>query len=178
MNLYLIGYRGSGKSTIGPLVAKLLGWTSQDADDWVETNAGVSIAEIFATQGEPAFRELESAAIRALAQQSRLVVSLGGGAPMAKSNQQQLSQSGKTIWLDAKPDVLWNRISRDDSTQDRRPDLTDVGGKAEVEQMLAVRNPVYNACADYRIDVGELAPEEIAELIVAWWNSDDKNPKT
>jgi shikimate kinase len=174
MNLYLIGYRGCGKSTVAPLVAKSLGRKFLDADDLVEAKADCSIAEIFAQSGEPKFRELETKTIEELAGENQLVVALGGGAPMFEPNR-QLIRSGKSIWLFAETSVLWERISSDKSTLDRRPNLTDTGGRAEVEELLLVRNPVYEACADCKLDVGSLSPEEVAERVVTWWESDDKN---
>ena len=175
MNLYLIGYRGCGKSTVAPLVAKSLGRKFLDADDLVEAKADCSIAKLFAQYGEPRFRELETEVISELAEQSQLVVALGGGAPMFESNRELMARSGKSIWLFAETSVLWERISSDKSTLDRRPNLTDTGGRAEVEELLLVRNPVYEACADCKLDVGSLSPEEVAERVVTWWESDDKN---
>ena len=174
MNLYLIGYRGSGKSTVAPRIASRLGWVAIDVDDLIEDDAMVSIAEIFSEFGETEFRSRESNMIAKLARQNGFVISLGGGAPMSELNRELISQSGKTVWLDADPDVLWDRISGDETSSDRRPDLTDQGGKNEVQLLLAQRAPVYKACADYTIDVGSMEPEEIATRIVNWFNADDK----
>ena len=179
MNLYLIGYRGSGKSTVAPLVSSAIQskethWESVDSDDLVESTAGTSIARIFAERGEAEFRRRETEIISQLAQRSNLVVSLGGGAPMFEFNRELISASGKTVWLYAKSNLLWQRISTDETTRQRRPDLTDHGGREEVIRLLEQRNPVYKACADYTIDVGDLSPQEIADRIVNWFESDDK----
>ena len=179
MNLYLIGYRGSGKSTVAPLIAaalrsKVPNWISVDADDLVEQSAGMSIAQIFAEFGEPDFRRRETEIITGLARESNLVVSLGGGAPMFAANRDLIVDSGKTAWLTADTDVLWQRICGDETTEQQRPNLTDQGGREEIVQFLAQRNPVYADCADYTIDVGELAPQEIADRIVNWFETDDK----
>ena len=179
MNLYLIGYRGSGKSTIAPLVANSLQatgsrWESADADDLVETSAGMSIARIFAEQGETGFRRQETQAVAQLAKRSNLVVSLGGGAPMFAVNRDLIAGSGKTVWLCAESELLWQRISADHVNQKQRPNLTTLGGREEVVRLLEQRNPVYEACADYTIDVGDLSPQEIADRIVNWFETDDK----
>lgn len=179
MNLYLIGYRGSGKSTVAPLVAKLIQskttrWESVDADDLVAASADMSIARIFSEKGEADFRRRETEVISRLAERSELVVSLGGGAPMWESNRKLMSGSGKTVWLHAETDLLWQRISGDDATEQQRPDLTALGGREEVGQLLQQRNPVYMACADYTIDVADLSPQEIADRIVNWFETDDK----
>ena len=179
MNLYLIGYRGSGKSTVAPLVARAIRsqdarWEAVDADDLVEAAAGKSIARIFAEQGEAEFRRLETEIITQLAKRSNLVVSLGGGAPMFEANRELVSASGKSVWLYADSDLLWDRISADDATDQQRPDLTALGGREEVVQLLKQRNPVYKGCADYTIDVCDLSPQEIADRIVNWLETDDK----
>jgi shikimate kinase len=179
MNLYLIGYRGSGKSTIAPLVAVALQrkgsrWESVDADDLVESDAGMSIARIFAEQGESDFRRRETLVLSQLAKQSNLVVSLGGGAPVFGANRELIASSGKTVWLSAESDLLWQRISADDANRKQRPNLTAHGGREEVDRLLEQRRPVYEACADYTIDIGDLSPQEIADRIVNWLETDDK----
>lgn len=178
MNLYLIGYRGSGKSTIGPLVADALDsrtrhWKSVDADDLVESESGMSIAMIFDEYGESEFRRRETKTIKRLAEQSGLVVSLGGGAPMFAANRDLISRTGKTVWLRAQADELWQRLAVDSAKEQQRPNLTDQGGRDEVVQLLQIRNPVYEGCADYTIDVDRLTPQEIGEQIVNWFKSDD-----
>ena len=175
MNLYLIGYRGSGKSTVAPIVAEMLGRPWVDADDRVEERAEKSIADIFASEGEAHFRDLEAAVVSELASDREQVISLGGGAPMFERNRTQLTGSGKTVFLTAEIDVLWKRISGDQSTANRRPGLTDLDGRAEIETLLAKRNPVYKACADYTIAVDDLSPEEVAQQIVNWWSNVDRD---
>lgn len=173
MNLYVIGYRGSGKSTVAPLVAEQLGWTTVDSDDLIESKAGTSIASIFSEHGERAFRKLETETIEQLSKLENQVVSLGGGAPIKPENRPILAGTGKTVWLKAETELLWQRISGDASTETRRPALTDQDGRNEVEQVLAQRSPVYEACADYTIDIGPRTPQEIADQIVKWFSSVD-----
>lgn len=173
MNLYLIGYRGCGKSTLAPLVAKALSdagalWEAVDADDAVEEIAGISIAEIFSKFGETKFRELESRVIQSLSKQSRLVVSLGGGAPIIETNRRRIGETGKSIWLRAEADLLWSRISVDHESGQQRPNLTSFGGFEEVVQLLEHRNPIYAQCADFTIDIDQQSPAEIAGQIVDW----------
>lgn len=173
MNLYLIGYRGCGKSTVAPLVAQRLGWKYVDTDDFIEMAGDMSIAEIFLKRGEAEFRFRETDAIAGFAALSNVVVSLGGGAPISESNRELIATSGKAVWLNADPETLWQRISADASSVTRRPDLTDSGGKAEVVELLAVRYPVYESCSDFTIEVDGLSPEEVAEYIVQWWETVD-----
>lgn len=171
MNLYLIGYRGSGKSTVAPLLANLLGWTWLDSDGQVELLAGCSVAQIFAENGEACFRKWETNVIEALSRKSNLVVATGGGAPMALQNRRLMAASGRQIWLKAAPKFLWARILSDETSQ--RPALTDKSGLAEIQQVLAERTSIYEACADYAIDVESLSPEQIAQQIAEWWVSVD-----
>ena len=174
MNLFLIGYRGSGKSTVAPLIAKQLGWQTVDSDDLVELKSSQKIADIFERSGEDEFRRLETVAINELARKNKVVISLGGGAPMFSANRILLQEFGKVVYLQGSSNVLWNRISGDAISADRRPDLTDLGGQEEVKLLLEKRGPVYEACADYTIDIDVAPPEEIADRIVKWFQSDDK----
>jgi shikimate kinase len=173
-NLYLIGYRGCGKSSVAPLVGEQLGWKVVDSDQVIQDQAGTTIAEIFAEQGEPAFRALEQAAIGKIAQTSNQVISLGGGAPMFEANRNVISATGKTVYLSAPADVLWSRIRQDAVSDTQRPDLTDEGGLTEVKSMLAVRDSVYAACADCTIECGSLTVQEVADQILEWWQTVDK----
>ncbi len=175
MNLYLIGYRGSGKSTVAVLLGQRLNREVIDTDVQIEDQASMSISEIFETEGEAGFRDRESKAILSHPAESNLIVSLGGGAPLAKANQNWLAQSGKTVWLTAGAEVLWKRIDGDKSSADRRPNLTVLDGLQEVQQVLADRKPVYSACADYTIAVDELSPEQISDAIANWWESADNH---
>lgn len=171
LNVYLIGYRGCGKSTVAPLIGELLGLKFVDLDDWIEMMSEMTIAEIFSQFGEVEFRHRETDAIAVMAANFEGVVSLGGGAPIADGNRELIANSGKTVWLKADSETLWRRISADETTAQRRPDLTSVGGRAEVEQLLASRCHAYESCADYTIEVDTLTPEEIAQRIVKWWKT-------
>jgi shikimate kinase len=171
MNLYLIGYRGSGKSTVARLVAEQIGLPWVDADATLEQRAGKSIRQIFSESGEEEFRELESAELALLADAPAHVVSLGGGAVLRQVNRQRIRSSGKVVWLRARPSTLLARIEADATTAQRRPNLTSAGGLPEIEQLLAVRTPIYAECADFVVDVDKLSPAEAAAAIVGWWRS-------
>lgn len=165
--LFLIGYRGSGKTTVAAELAGALGWDWADADELIERRAGKSIRQIFDEDGEPAFRELESAVVAELAQRERTVVALGGGAVMRDENRQAIRGRGKVVWLKAPAELLAERIAGDPTTAARRPALTDQGGLAEIRELLAQRQGVYAACADMAVDVEGRTPAEIARLILA-----------
>lgn len=175
MNIYLIGYRGSGKSSLAPRVAEILGWPSFDCDNEIELLVGKTIAEIFAEGGEAVFREWETTIIQAMAQKSGCVIALGGGAPTVKTNQEIVRRSGVSVWLQADAQTLCERISSDEKSATQRPNLTAESGLKEVQKMLFLRHDAYTACADYTIDTEGLPPQQIAIQIASWWNRADKN---
>lgn len=166
MNLYLIGYRGVGKSTLAALLAGRLGRTWIDADVELERRAGRTIAEIFASQGEQAFRDLESLVLAELSQRDGLVVALGGGVVLREENRRALA-GGKVVWLTADPETIHRRLAADHTTADRRPSLTSLDGLDEIRELLAQREPLYRQCADLVVDAQSATPEQIAERISA-----------
>jgi shikimate kinase len=168
MNIFLIGYRGCGKTTVARLVADELGWPWVDADDLVESRAGKSIKQIFAESGERAFRDLETAVITELAPRDQHVVALGGGAILREKNREALlAAKGLIVWLQASAETLYARIVADPTTIDRRPNLTAQGGVAEIRKLLAERTPLYRLCAGLTVDADRNSPAEIARQIVA-----------
>lgn len=169
MLLALVGYRGSGKSTIGPLVAARLGWDFVDADALLEEREQTTIRAIFANEGEGHFRAKESALLAELMQRTKTVVATGGGVVLRAENRAQLRRAF-VVWLAAPPEILWDRMQHDPLTHERRPNLAG-GGLDEVRQLLAVREPLYRACANLEIPVGSLSPEAAADAILAAWNT-------
>lgn len=171
MHLYLIGYRGSGKSTVGRLVAEKLQRPLVDTDECIEKQAGKSIRDIFALDGESGFRELEQQVVADCAGRAKCepaVVSLGGGAILREANQVTISASGRCVWLRGSPEVLYQRIQADNSTQSRRPNLSAYGGFKEVTEILKSREPIYERLAQKIVDIDSLSPDQIAIEIVDW----------
>ncbi len=173
MFLALIGYRGSGKTAVAQLAALRLGWDWADADVEIELRAGKSIAAIFADDGEPRFRDLETAVLGDLVQHDRAVLALGGGVVVREKNRLLLRSSrgpaqGKIVWLKASPETLHERIAADAASPASRPKLTADGGLKEVRELLAAREPLYRQCADTAIDTEGKSTESVAEEVVAW----------
>jgi shikimate kinase len=168
MNLFLIGYRGSGKTTVAAALARRLAWPWLDADAELERRAGKSIKQIFADKGETAFRDLESDVLADLAARERHVIALGGGVVLRPENRKLLASRGKVVWLTAEPETLLARINADPTTGERRPNLTSQGGPAEIRSLLAERTPLYAACADLTIAGDPLTPDQIADQIAEW----------
>jgi len=167
MLLHLIGYRGSGKSAVAAALSELLGWPWIDADEVLERSAGKTIKQIFADDGETAFRDLESAIAADLTEKNRHIIAWGGGVVLRETNQKLLQRRGKIIWLTASPETLRARIHGDQTTAERRPNLTGQGGLAEIRTLLEQRTPLYAACADLTIDTEQLSPAQIASRILA-----------
>lgn len=175
MNLILAGYRGCGKTTVGEVLARKMGWHFVDLDDLISRKAGKTIVEIFATEGEEGFRRREREACEQLRKSKNQVIALGGGTLINSDCRALLKRVGKVIWLRAPAAVLWARISRDGATAHGRPDLTQDGGLAEVENLLREREPIYKAAALHIIDSVNDSPEEIAEAIEMWFEADDSD---
>ena len=166
MLLALIGYRGTGKSSVALHLASRLGYSCVDADLEVEARAGKSIARIFAEDGEPAFRDWEAAVLADLMRGQRVVVACGGGAVLRAENRLALRAASQVIWLQAPPQSIAMRIAADATTAGRRPNLTAQGSDAEIKQLLAEREPLYRECAHLAIDTEGKAPAQVAEEIV------------
>jgi shikimate kinase len=166
MNLVLIGYRATGKTTLAALLASRLGWDWIDADVEIERRAGKSIARIFAEDGEPAFRDLEAQVIADLSGRRRLVLATGGGAPLRPESRRAMRRSGKVVWLRALPETILGRMSDDQTTATRRPNLTEKGPLDEIVHLLGVREPIYHEAADLEIETESHTPEQLVDEIL------------
>ena len=167
MSIVLIGYRGSGKTTIGKKLASRLWQTFLDVDDLIVKKAGKSIKEIFEQDGEPHFRDLEAEAVRELAQLEDHVIGLGGGTLMREENRKVLKEkSHKLVYLKCEPEELLRRVQADPQTYATRPNLTSLGGGiTEIKFMLDQREPVYRQVKDVELDVTSLTPDEAVVYI-------------
>ena len=161
LNLYLVGMMGSGKSTAGRHLAELLGYRFLDADSSIEQVAGCSIPEVFASEGEAGFRQLEAAVLNQIASWHSLVVATGGGVVTRPDNWGQLHQ-GVVIWLDAPEELLLERLSSDPTP---RPLLQADDPAARLAALLAERRPLY-AQADLHIVQDGRAADQVAVQIL------------
>lgn len=158
MILTLIGYRATGKSTLALPLAQHLGWSSIDADVELERRAGRTIREIFATDGEPEFRRLERETLVDLLSRDRLVIAAGGGAILNPDTRRDFNNAGPVVWLKASVDTIEQRLYGDDTTTERRPNLTSTGGREEIERLLKQREPIYRNAADLVVQTDEPLP--------------------
>lgn len=164
MNIILIGYRGTGKSTVGKVLAARLGRQLISTDAEVVKRAGRTIPEIVTLHGWEHFRDLESQVCQELAGRSDLVIDTGGGAILRPENVEALRKNGTLVWLTALVPTITGRIGRD--TQ--RPSLT--GAKSfieEIEEVLRERRPKYQAAAHHVVSTDGRSIEQIAEDVLA-----------
>lgn len=168
MSLVLVGYRGSGKTTVGKIIAEQLSLTFVDTDDLIVASSGLPIHEIFARQGESRFRDLESIALEQALSMPRSVVSTGGGIIVREQNRVALRQFGRqVVYLYASAATLHARIAGDANSAANRPHLTALGGGLEeVQHLLEIRDPLYREVASVIVDVTILPPSEIAQAIL------------
>lgn len=154
---------GCGKTTLGKRVAETLGWPFLDTDALLTAETGQSIPEIFRERGEAAFRDLEEGVLAGLRDRPASVISTGGGLVIRESNRSLLRQIGYVVWLTTHPEILWQRVSRNQN----RPLVQGPDGRQRFDELLATRRPLYHEAADLAIDTAELSPEETVAGIVA-----------
>ncbi len=165
----LVGYRGTGKSTVAARLAEMLGCGWLDADVALEQALGTSIAALVADRGEPFFRDREADLLGRLLTRDDCVLATGGGVVLRASNRQLLASRGRpVVWLHAPADVLRPRLAADPATALRRPSLTGGDVLDEVAAAVAAREPLYRDVADALIDVSGDPADRIAERIAAW----------
>lgn len=159
-NIYLIGFMGAGKSTVGRLLAERLGMEFLDTDALIEERAGLPIPEIFARFGEEGFREWEREVIGEVCRGRGAVVALGGGAPMDEGNWRALRESGITVYLRESPEAIAARLA-DDDTRPLLAGHTGQGRLRRIRELLGLREPRYLE-AHIVIECRGRPPEEIA----------------
>ena len=146
----LTGFMGSGKSSLGVRLSYRLRLPLVDTDKWIEREQGRSITEIFARDGEEAFRRMETEALRTLCRQDTArIISTGGGLPMREENRQLLKKLGKVVYLRIRPETVCERLKGDTT----RPLLAGEHPEEKVASLLAVRGPLYEQGADVIVDV-------------------------
>lgn len=157
--VYLVGFMGSGKTVVGELVARELGYRFIDLDREIEKSQGMCIAEIFEQDGEVEFRRLEALTLREIGDEKSLVVATGGGSLTQPGNLELIRRTGLTIWLDAPLSVLLRRCGEG-------PERPLLAGEEAMRALLLERLPGYRE-ADMRVETEGRSPEEIAALIAS-----------
>ena len=169
MKIILSGYRAAGKSTLGRLLSARHGWSLFDVDRGIEEKTGKTLTALYEELGEAGYRPIETEVIAAMCAgvgESR-VVSLSAGSLIQRENWSYVKgEDSLVVYLKASPQELWRRISEDPASASTRPRLTK-GGLDEVVEVLAIRAPAYEQCADLVVDA-TLAPELLADEVDAY----------
>jgi len=160
-NITLVGFMGTGKTTVGRILAERLGYVFVDIDYEIELEQGVTISHIFSELGEAYFRMLERDKIKELSRKEGLIISAGGGAVLDTRNVDDLGRSGPVVCLSAKPEDIIKRVGGTDT----RPLLQVPDPLAKITEMLEARAPFY-ARADCTIDTSGLSPQDVAGIII------------
>jgi shikimate kinase len=159
-NLALIGFMGAGKTSVGRLVADLLHFDFLDTDELIQAHTGRTIADIFARDGEPAFRELERQVVHELAARKKTVIATGGGLPTNAENLAALKTFALVVCLWTAPGKIWERVRH----QSHRPLLNDPDPQKKINDLLAARSPFYRQ-ADVLINTDARSAHEVAHQI-------------
>ena len=167
-NIILCGFMGTGKTTVGRIVAAMLGWRFWDTDAQIEAQLGRPISQIFAEDGEAYFRRWESAICQELARRRHEVIGAGGGIVLNPANREALSRAGLVICLDAPADEIAARLAG----MTDRPLLAGPDPAKRIAELLAARAEAYGALS-HHIDTAGCSPEEVAEAILALWGRHD-----
>jgi shikimate kinase len=165
MNIVLIGYRCSGKTAVGSLLADELGMGFADTDVLIEEDAGESIESIISAKSWDHFRNLERDVIEKISEKDHQVIATGGGVVVNQGNVKALKRDGWVVWLDAKPNVLKERMDKEQQSGNIRPSLTGADPLAEIEEVMNARRPMYQAAGDFMVDTTRLSEPEAAALI-------------
>jgi shikimate kinase len=171
-NLALIGFMGTGKSCVGRVAADLLRFTFLDTDHVIEARAGKAVGEIFAQDGEPAFRQWERRIVEELTRRDKTVIATGGGLPMDEANLASLKTHALVICLWASPEAIWERVRG----HNHRPLLNEADPLAKVRELLAVREPHYRQ-ANVLVNTEMRSVREVAQHVVHQFHMAQSAPR-
>lgn len=174
MNLVLIGYRGTGKSTVARLLGERLGMDVVSLDHEIVRQAGRSIPEIVAAHGWSHFRDLESAVTQRIAAHGNVIIDAGGGVILREENVKHLRRSGTLFWLRASVPVI---VARIEGGTERPPLTANKSFTEEVAEVLRERTPLYEAAAHHHIDTDALGPEQVADEVARLYHTANRQPR-
>lgn len=161
--LFLIGPMGSGKTTVGRVLAKKLGLAFVDVDEAIEARCGVEVDRIFEIEGEEGFRRRETQMLDELTLSNDQIVATGGGSVLSEENRTLLRSRGTTVWLKTSVQQQLRRLARDK----RRPLLQTPDRRARLEAMAKIRDPLYAQCADIIVQSANITPQAMAQRAAA-----------
>jgi shikimate kinase len=165
-NLFLIGYRCTGKSSVGKLLAARLGWHFADTDSLLVADKQTSIKEIVENCGWQAFRKFERDVVIRVCDQNQQVVATGGGVVLNDANVGSMKAAGKIVWLRAAPETIRRRMMQDTDTEAYRPPLSSKDSIGEIEETLLEREACYRQAMDFLVDTDGRRIDEVCEAIM------------
>lgn len=166
MNIILMGYRCTGKTSAGRHLAERMGLPFYDTDELIERQTGRTIPQIVAEQGWQAFRNAETTVILGLSGVDQSVIALGGGALLDARNVESLKRNGFFVWLFAAPEMIAARMEKDAAAGTDRPSLTDKTSVSETQLIMAEREPLYRRLADLAIDTTGIGTDQVVKVIL------------
>jgi len=167
MNIFLIGYRGSGKTSAGRSLSDILGWPFIDADFQLVKELGMTISEIVLKNDWKFFREKEEAVLKKICSLDNHIIATGGGVVLNKENTANMKKCGVIVWLKVTPETVKKRILIDNKTKDFRPSLTSKEIDEEIEETILKRRPLYENAMDFFIDTDNLDINGVCKAIMA-----------
>ncbi len=168
MNVVLIGFRCSGKSSVGRALATKLGREFIDCDDYIEKKTRLTIRELFDLEGETRFRALESETIAELAKMEGKVIAIGGGATLKYRNMKVLKRSGKIVFLEVEPETAFRRMEGSQTARWRKPEAKRRDPCAEMKEQMGLRNSYFLKSADFAVRTDRRPVKEIVGRILEW----------
>jgi len=165
MNIFLIGYRCSGKTSVGKSLAQSLGLSFIDADEELVKKQGLNIDEIVKKKGWDVFRKIEAAVINQVSALDGYVIATGGGAVLNEENVKNMKKCGVLVWLKATHVIIKKRMLQDKNTKHFRPSLTSRGLDEEIQETLSTRNTYYEKAMDFCVDNNRVGIDDVCNAI-------------
>lgn len=178
MNVVLIGYRCSGKTSVGKLIAHKLGRRFVDTDDLIIGKAGCSVNEMVKEKGWPYFRDIEKDVIKEVSEQDNLVIATGGGAVITDINMENLKANGFIVWLDANIDTIKRRLEGDNRSTESRPSLTGNNPVDETTEVMEKRGPLYSKACNMKVDTSKMNINDVADMVIERLEAGDRIQKS
>jgi shikimate kinase len=166
MNIVLIGYRCTGKTAVGKILARELGRSFLDTDRLVEEETGSSVKGLVSAKGWDHFREMEKLVVEKITKGDNLVIATGGGVVMDGENVAHLKRNGWIVWLKADAALIKERMEREERSGTIRPSLTGSDPIEEIDRVLSSRASLYGEAADLTVDTSTCSPREVADLVM------------
>ncbi len=165
MNIYLVGYRCTGKTTIGKALAKLMNRPFMDTDEQIVKENRMTIAQMVEQNSWEYFREKERNAVVDVGEKKGHVVATGGGVILDDGNIKVMKKTGFVVWLNARPETIKKWMFKDENTKDNRPSLTSKSLMEEIDQTLSARMPLYEKAGDLKVDTDDFDIHRICTMI-------------